>query len=154
MKVNPLTNEFIMVSPHRTKRPWLGQNETPPAANIVQYDPKCYLCPGNERAGGIKNDDYEQIYLFENDYAAVLPPPAPKAPNPPHPLLSAEPVSGGCDVIIFHRRHDLTLAQLSVDDIRRIVDEWIKIYNKRGSQEEVKYVQIFEVGRSMWVSSC
>lgn len=143
-RLNPLTNEYVLVSPHRTKRPWLGQNETPQSVDLPQHDPKCYLCPGNERAGGIKNDNYEQTYVFENDFAAVLPPPAPAAPVPPHPMLTSEPVSGGCDVIIFHRRHDLTLAQLAVPDVEKVVEEWIKIYNKRGSQPEVQYVQIFE----------
>lgn len=82
---------------------------------------------------------------FVNDYAAVLPPPGPLAPVAPHPLLTTEPVNGACDVIIFHPRHDLTLARLAKEDILRIIDEWIAVYKKRGDQEEIKYVQIFEV---------
>lgn len=83
--------------------------------------------------------------VFENDYAAVLPPPGPAAPRAPHPLLTTEPVQGACDVICFHPKHDLTLARLSVPDIERIIEEWCSIYNKRGTQEGIKYVQIFEV---------
>ncbi|KAJ7590786.1 galactose-1-phosphate uridyl transferase [Mycena floridula] len=143
-RYNPLTDEHILVSPHRNKRPWLGQNEVPQTTDLSQYDPSCYLCPGNERAGGLKNEDYQQIYVFANDYAAVLPAPMPSAPTPPHPMLTLEPVSGGCDVMVFHRRHDLTLAQLEQEDIERVIAEWIKIYKRRGSQESVKYVQIFE----------
>lgn len=143
--VNPLTNEHILVSPHRTKRPWLGQTEPPQAVSLPQYDPACYLCPGNERAGGQKNDVYDATMSFVNDYAAVLPPPGPLAPVAPHPLLTTEPVNGACDVIIFHPRHDLTLARLAKEDILRIIDEWIAVYKKRGDQEEIKYVQIFEV---------
>ena len=83
---------------------------------------------------------------FVNDYAAVLPAPGPLAPAAPHPLLTTEPVNGACDVIIFHPRHDLTLARLEKEEIERIIAEWIRVYKKRGSQEEIKYVQIFEVG--------
>ncbi|KAI0736493.1 HIT-like domain-containing protein [Fomitopsis betulina] len=143
-RLNPLTGEHVLVSPHRTKRPWLGQTEPPQPANLPQYDPKCYLCPGNTRAGGGHNEEYKHTMVFENDYAAVLPPPGPAAPRAPHPLLTTEPVQGACDVICFHPKHDLTLARLSVPDIERIIEEWCSIYNKRGTQEGIKYVQIFE----------
>jgi UDPglucose--hexose-1-phosphate uridylyltransferase len=127
------------------KRPWQGQTESPQPVNLPDYDPKCYLCPGNDRADGTKNEDYEQIFVFENDYAAVLPPPGPLAPPAPHPLFKMEPVQGGCDVLIFHRRHDLTLARFSLEDINKVIEEWCKIYLRRGRQEGIKYVQIFEV---------
>lgn len=147
--MNPLTGEHVLVSPHRTKRPWQGQTEPPQPSNLPAYDPKCYLCPGNERAGGSKNEAYDQTYIFENDYAAVLPPPGPAAPPPPHPLLTTEPVQGGCDVIVFHPRHDLTLARVSVKDIERVIGEWCNVYQKRGSQEGIEYVQIFEASASI-----
>lgn len=143
-RYNPLTGEHILVSPHRNKRPWLGQVEPPQPIDLPAYDPKCYLCPGNERAGGKTNPKYEETLIFENDYAAVLPPPGPSAPPAPHPLLKLEPVQGGCDVVIFHPRHDLTLARLSLPDIQKIIEEWCAIYKKRGNQEGIKYVQIFE----------
>ena len=95
--------------------------------------------------GGQKNDQYANTMVFENDFAAVLPPPAPLAPAAPHPLLSTEPVQGGCDVLIFHPRHDLTLARLQRSDVERIVDEWITVYKTRGKQHGIEYVQIFEV---------
>lgn len=112
---------------------------------MPQHDPKCYLCPGNERASGQRNEIYEHTTVFVNDYPAVLPPPCPIAPPAPHPLLTAQPVDGQCDVITFHSRHDLTLARLGIEDIARIVEEWITIYKRRGTQEGIKYVQIFEV---------
>ncbi|EPQ58125.1 galactose-1-phosphate uridylyltransferase [Gloeophyllum trabeum ATCC 11539] len=143
-RYNPLTGEHILVSPHRTKRPWLGQVEPPSSPNLPQYDPQCYLCPGNSRSGGQKNPVYESTYVFENDFAAILPPPAPAAPPAPHPLLTTEPVQGGCDVLIFHPRHDLTLARLQLPEIERVIEEWIRVYRKRGAEEHVKYVQIFE----------
>ncbi|KAF7971637.1 hypothetical protein HWV62_24117 [Athelia sp. TMB] len=143
-RFNPLTNEYILVSPHRTKRPWLGQTEEPQASNLPEYDPKCFLCPGNKRIGGEQNEAYENTMVFENDFAAVLPPPGPIAPPAPHPLLTTQPVEGGCDVLCFHPRHDLTLARLEVPDIERVIDEWQNVYLKRGRQEGIKYVQIFE----------
>jgi len=143
-RVNPLTNEHVLVSPHRTKRPWLCQTEPPQPLNLPQHDPQCYLCPGNTRAGGQQNEAYTDTFLFENDYAAVLPPPGPAAPPVPHPLLTTEPVQGGCDVLIFHPRHDLTLARLSISEIVRVIDEWCVVYKKRGAQDGIEYVQIFE----------
>ena len=82
---------------------------------------------------------------FENDFAAVLPPPGPIAPMISHPLLTTEPVQGGCDVLCFHPRHDLTLARLEVEAIEKIIEEWTRVYLRRGRQEGIKYVQIFEV---------
>lgn len=126
------------------KRPWQGQVEPPQSAELPQYDPKCYLCPGNERAGGQRNDEYEETMTFVNDFAAVLPPPMPLNPKPSHPLLTAQPVQGACDVLIFHPRHDLTLARLPIDAIQSVIRQWCRIYASRGSQEGIEYVQIFE----------
>ncbi|KAF9070332.1 putative GAL7-UDP-glucose--hexose-1-phosphate uridylyltransferase [Rhodocollybia butyracea] len=143
-RYNPLNNEHVIVSPHRNKRPWLGQVEPPQSTELPQYDPACYLCPGNTRAGGRKTEAYKHTLIFENDFAAVLPPPMPEAPVAPHHLLTTDPVGGVCDVLIFHPRHDLTISRLSVQDLQRIIEEWISIYVKRGSQEGIKHVQIFE----------
>ncbi|THV08086.1 galactose-1-phosphate uridyl transferase [Dendrothele bispora CBS 962.96] len=143
-RFNPLTNEYILVSPQRSKRPWLGQVEPSQPTDLLQFDPKCYLCPGNFRAGGEKTEKYEHTYTFENDYAAILPPPVPAPPPVSHPLLTIQPVSGGCDVLIFHPRHDLTIPRLTLEDISRIIEEWIRIYRKRGAEEGIKHVQIFE----------
>ncbi|KAJ8503097.1 hypothetical protein ONZ45_g11165 [Pleurotus djamor] len=140
---NPLLDEYILVSPHRTKRPWLGQVEPPQVTQLPEYDEKCYLCPGNVRSNGERNDNYEDTFVFENDFAALLPD-RPEAPKPLHPLLVTEPVHGGCDVLVFHPRHDLTLARLDVKDIGKIIEVWTSIYRKRGEQEGIKYVQIFE----------
>ena len=150
--VNPLTEEYVLVSPHRAKRPWLGQVEPAQPASLPEYDPSCYLCPGNERAGGKKNSVFTSVFTFENDFAAVLPPPVPQLPAEVHPLLKAEPVHGRCDVLVFHPRHDLTLAKLNTDDILQIIEEWTRIYSARSSEDGVQYVQIFEARflRRMW----
>lgn len=142
---NPLTNGHVLVSPHRTKRPWLGQTEPPAPSNLPKHDQNCYLCPRNTRANGAINDDYKTTMTFENDYAAVLPPPGLVPPPALHPLLTTEPIQGGCDVVCFHPRHDLSLPTLKVDDIVKIVEEWTRIYHRWGSQDGIKYVQIFEV---------
>jgi UDPglucose--hexose-1-phosphate uridylyltransferase len=142
---NPLTNTHILVSPHRTKRPWLGQTEPAEPSNLPQYDPTCFLCPGNTRAGGQVNEMYTSTMVFENDYAAVLPPPGPVTPPAAHPLLTAESIQGGCDVICFHPRHDLSLPTLSLSDVENIVDEWTRVYMRRGTEPGIEYVQIFEV---------
>lgn len=143
-RYNPLTNTHILVSPHRTKRPWLGQTEPAEPSNLPQYDPACYLCPGNTRAGGKVNEMYTSTVVFENDYAAVLPPPGPVTPPAAHPLLTAEPIQGGCDVVCFHPRHDLSLPTLSLSDVENIVDEWTRVYMRRGTEPGIEYVQIFE----------
>ncbi|KAF9532386.1 galactose-1-phosphate uridyl transferase [Crepidotus variabilis] len=142
-RFNPLIKEYVLVSPHRTKRPWLGQLEPPQATTLPKYDPACYLCPGNSRTSGQKQPVYENTHSFENDFAAVLPV-APEAPTPLHPLMTVEPVHGACDVIIFHPRHDLTMSRLQPKEIEQVIEEWIRIYVMRGTQEGIKYVQLFE----------
>lgn len=137
--------EYVLVSPHRTKRPWLGQTEVLQTTIPPDYDPTCYLCPGNVRSGGQKNPLYETTFTFVNDFSAILPGPLPETPIPAHPMLTAQPVHGACDVIIFHPRHNLTLAQLDLPDIEQVINEWIRVYLERGRQDGVKYVQIFEV---------
>ncbi|KAG6891158.1 hypothetical protein C0992_010146 [Termitomyces sp. T32_za158] len=143
-RFNPLTNDFVLVSPHRTKRPWQGQVEAAQSPTLPAHDPACYLCPGNSRALALQNPVYTSTYSFPNDFPALLPPPAPAPPTTPHPLPAAHPVHGASDVIVFHPQHNLTLARLQPPDIQHIIDEWIAIYRLRGTQHAIKYVQIFE----------
>ena len=142
---NPLTGEHILVSPHRARRPWLGQVEPPQPLSLPTYDPACYLCPGNARIGGERNPAYDSVYAFTNDFAALGPPPVPDAPEPVHKLLASESVHGRCDVVVFHPRHDLTLAHLETKDIVVVIEEWKRIYVQRSEEEGIRYVQIFEV---------
>lgn len=121
-------------------------------SSLPTYDPACYLCPNNARANGELNPPFEAPFVFGNDFAAVLPFDEKKGhqvPSSPHPLLAAEPIYGHCDVLIFHPRHDLTLARLDVTEIGRIIEEWISIYLKRSNDPDVRYVQIFEVCQSL-----
>jgi UDPglucose--hexose-1-phosphate uridylyltransferase len=141
-RFNPLTGEWVLVSPHRTRRPWQGKVETLPPDERPRHDPQCYLCPGNERAGGVKNPAYEHTFVFDNDFAALLP--LSGAPGSPGEgaLLKAEPVSGTCRVVCFSPRHDLTLPEMEPSDIRRVVDLWAEQHSELAAT--YRWVQIFE----------
>ncbi len=140
-RYNPLLGQWILVSPHRTKRPWQGQVERVPADNRPSYDAQCYLCPGNKRAGNAVNSKYQHTLVFTNDFSALLPD-TPMHPADPDPLFSVEPVRGECRVICFSPRHDLTLAQMAVPDIRRVVDVWAEQVTELG--RTYRWVQVFE----------
>jgi UDPglucose--hexose-1-phosphate uridylyltransferase len=142
-RYNPLRGQWVLVSPHRTQRPWQGEVGARSGFSDVHYDPECYLCPGNMRAGGHRNPQYDGVYIFDNDFAALLPDsPAPE-PNA-SPLLKAERERGRCRVICFHPDHSLTLARMQVSDIRKVVDAWTAEYEALGREPELRYVQIFE----------
>jgi UDPglucose--hexose-1-phosphate uridylyltransferase len=142
-RFNPLTREWVLVSPHRTQRPWQGQMETGASASRPTYDPKCYLCPGNARAGGVHNPNYASTFVFENDFAAL------KASTPAERfeergLLVAESEPGTCRVVCFSPRHDLTIAGMEVAALRQVVDTWTAQYLELGALPFINYVQIFE----------
>ena len=142
---NALKGEWMLVSPHRTLRPWQGQTEHAAPACLPQYDPTCYLCPGNKRAGGSMTPDYACTYVFTNDYAALLPDsPDAEATLGSSGLLRAESERGICRVLCFDPRHDLTLATMPVDSIERIIEAWSEQLAELGAREEIRYVQIFE----------
>ncbi len=150
-RYNALTGEWLLVSPHRTKRPWQGQRETPPPDERPAYDPKCYLCPGNERAGGEHNPDYTGTFVFTNDFAALLPD-TPEATVASNPLLQAESEQGTSRVIIFSPRHNLTLPEMELQDIRSVVDVWAEQITDLG--QRYRWVQLFEnKGHAMGASN-
>ncbi|MGA8109798.1 MAG: UDP-glucose--hexose-1-phosphate uridylyltransferase [Acidobacteriaceae bacterium] len=147
-RFNPLRREWVLVSPHRTARPWQGEVNKSSGFSDVHYDPACYLCPGNTRAGGHLTPNYTSVYVFDNDYAALL-------PDSPEPgtgsetglaadLLVAERERGRCRVLCFHPDHSLTLARMAVADIRKVVDAWTEEYRTLGATPDFRYVQIFE----------
>src|SRR5438105_3987793 len=120
---NALTGDWVLISPHRTQRPWQGQVEPTAHQTRPPYDQTCYLCPGNKRAGGAQNPAYHGTFVFTNDFAA-LQADTPEAALGPHPLLRAESESGTCRVVCFSPRHDLTLPEVTVEAIRGVVDVW------------------------------
>ncbi len=140
-RYNPLIGEWVLVSPHRTKRPWQGKVEKPAQEERPTFDPNCYLCPGNSRAGGEQNPVYETTYAFTNDFAALLPD-IPEAPVSENPLMRLESVRGTCRVICFSPRHDLTLPEMDVEAIRYVVDLWAAQTSDLAQQW--RWVQIFE----------
>ena len=142
-RFNALTGEWLVVSPHRTKRPWQGQQEEPNKAVPPRYDPKCYLCPTNERAGGNKNPDYKNTFVFDNDFAA-LQPDVPEGEITERELIIAKSERGICRVLCFSPDHSLTLSRMQTIDIKVVVDEWARQYLDLGGKDFVSYVQIFE----------
>lgn len=140
-RFNPLRGEWILVSPHRTKRPWQGQTEKAANDERPAYDPNCYLCPGNKRSGKDVNPNYESTFVFTNDFSALLPD-TPEAGGSEDSLLRVEPVRGECRVICFSPRHDLTVAEMAVPDIRKVVDVWAAQTTELG--ERYRWVQVFE----------
>lgn len=140
-RYNPLTGDWILVSPHRTKRPWKGQVEKLPPDIRPPYDPRCYLCPGNTRASGESNPKYESTYVFVNDFSALLPD-TPTASRSSNHLFRAESQQGACRVICFSPRHDMTLPEMATRDIRRVVDLWAAQAEELG--RDYRWVQVFE----------
>lgn len=138
---NPLTGDWILVSPHRTLRPWQGQTEKTPAEIRPSYDPGCYLCPGNERAGGVRNPNFGSTFVFTNDFSALLPE-TPPADTHDDPLFQSRSVQGTCRVVCFSPRHDLTLAEMQPQEIRQVIDVWAAQTSELG--ENYAWVQVFE----------
>ncbi len=140
-RYDPLSGEWVLVSPHRTQRPWQGQRESASQERRPEYDPQCYLCPGNKRAGDAVNPKYTEPFVFPNDYAALLPN-VPSADGSPNELFHSEPVRGECRVICFSPRHDLTLPEMAVADIQKVVNVWASQVSELG--KKYRWVQVFE----------
>ncbi len=141
-RYNILTGEWILVSPHRTKRPWQGKTEKNTAEKRETYDPDCYLCPGNARMGGATNPEYKGVHSFENDFPALLP--DSEHQDYENGLFKAETETGICKVVCFSPNHSLTLPLMEVEDIQNVVGLWKKEYKSLGEKEGINYVQIFE----------
>ncbi|MGE5353409.1 MAG: UDP-glucose--hexose-1-phosphate uridylyltransferase [Acidobacteriota bacterium] len=142
-RLNILTGEWVLVSPERTKRPWQGQVEKTPPETKPEYDPGCYLCPGNIRANGEYNPQYKSTYVFNNDFSA-LKLATPESSLNDSDLLVAGSEKGICRVVCFSPKHNLTLAEMETSDITEVVRTWKEEYERLGSNPSINYVQIFE----------
>src|SRR5438876_8278779 len=142
-RLNPLTGDWVLVSAHRLERPWQGRVEPAPAQETRRYDPDCYLCPGNARAGGARNPQYGGTFVFDNDYPALLPPAEALEKNE-RDLIVARSEPGVCRVVCFSPRHDLTLARMSPAELLRVVEVWTEQYCSLGAEPWLQHVQIFE----------
>ncbi len=142
-RYNPLTGDWILVSPHRAKRPWQGQQEELVPDDRPTYDEKCYLCPGNSRIGGEVNPQYTDTLVFQNDFGALLQD-TPKSEVSENELFIAKSEMGICRVICFSPRHDLTVPEMDVEAIEKVIELWQKEYKELGSKAFINHVQIFE----------
>jgi len=142
-RFNPLTREWVLVSPHRTQRPWQGQQEKQSESQRPRYDESCYLCPGNARAGGQKNPAFDGTFVFTNDFSALLPATG-KSFHLDDPLFSAQSESGICKVICFSPRHDLSVPYMALEDVSAVVRVWIEEYQAFREMDSIGYAQIFE----------
>lgn len=161
-RFNPLTGEWLLVSPHRARRPWLGQVEKAPSENLPKYDPTCYLCPGNNRVGGHQNPQYTSTYVFDNDFPALLRPDQTsedftgRSDSDPadtnhvsraasqDSLFMAMPEYGICRVVCFSPRHDLSLPEFSQTEVEQVVRTWCEQTQELGQVDFINYVQVFE----------
>ena len=143
-RLNLLTGEYVLVSPQRADRPWQGRVERPAREVRPVYDPECYLCPGNLRASGHQNPGYAGTFVFDNDFAALMPKDASVVLTPPTGLMIAEPESGLCRVLCFSPRHDLSLPEMSVPELVAVLDAWTEETRILGARADIQSVQIFE----------
>ncbi|WP_298479898.1 UDP-glucose--hexose-1-phosphate uridylyltransferase [uncultured Maribacter sp.] len=141
-RYNILTGEWVLVSPHRTKRPWQGKKEETAKAEKISHDPNCYLCATNTRINGEVNPDYKNTFVFTNDFGALLPDSIDFKED--NGLLKAESETGICKVICFSPNHSLTLPDMEVSDIEEVISTWQEEYQELGTKPEINHVQIFE----------
>jgi UDPglucose--hexose-1-phosphate uridylyltransferase len=142
-RYNPLTGEWIQVSPHRSKRPWSGQLEKIQEEKRQSYDPGCYLCPGNKRSSGVLNPPYTSSHSFINDFSAIVDD-TPEGYVNDSDLLIAKSERGICKVICFSPNHQLTIAEMSEENIQHVIQQWIQEYHSLSANSLINYIQIFE----------
>ncbi|MEO5911693.1 MAG: UDP-glucose--hexose-1-phosphate uridylyltransferase [Pelobium sp.] len=142
-RLNILTGEWVLVSPHRTKRPWQGKVEAVENAMRPSYDEKCYLCPTNIRSDGSINPNYSGPYAFTNDFSSLLID-TPDGETNIKGLLQAKSEKGICKVICFSPKHNLTLPQMEIEDILKVIDLWKSEFATLAKNDWIKYIQIFE----------
>ena len=142
-RFNPLTGDWVLVSPQRTKRPWLGYVEKKAEDSLPGYDPTCYLCPGNERAGSVRNPNYSDTFVFDNDFAALTSEGS-ELPSDSQELFQVRLETGVCKVVCFSPRHDLTIPELGLAQVTKVIKTWSEETAKLFKQPGIRHVQVFE----------
>src|SRR5689334_16134657 len=140
---HPLREEWVIIAAHRQDRPWSGKTVAAPSDEIPRFSPGCYLCPGNLRVSGRRNDDYERIFVFDNDHPSVDLS-APENEPPRSPIYRAKPARGIARVVCYSPRHDLTLTELPVSDIANLMHVWQEQFTELAARPEIEHVLIFE----------
>ena len=143
-RFNPLINEWVLVSPHRAKRPWQGQKETLANDKRPEYDSTCYLCPGNVRANGEENAKYISSFVFENDFAALKKEEIEFEETTDATFFKVKPERGISRVVCFSPKHNITLPEMDLSTIEEIIRTWQREYTDLGDVDYINYVQIFE----------
>lgn len=141
---NPLLESWVLVSPHRADRPWHGAVEKPSESAPLQHDPNCYLCPGSKRSRGEQNPEYKDVFVFDNDFSAVLPATEGEGVEECNGLVRGISESGKCRVVCFSPRHDFTIPQMEGSAIRKIIDAWEQEFRSLSEDPEIGHVMIFE----------
>ena len=141
-RLNLLTREWVLVSPHRTSRPWQGRLEGADEVSGAEYDPSCYLCPGNDRANDNRNPQYVGTYSFDNDFPALSPESRIDASG--SELFIARPESGYCRVICYTEKHNLRLATMQFGEIVAAIGAMNDAFIALDGEDGIQYVQIFE----------
>ena len=142
-RYNPLTGEWVLVSPHRAKRPWQGQQEKPVVDEKPEYDPECYLCPGNKRSNGSINPDYSDSFAFTNDFSSLLEQ-IPDGSYSEGDFFKAESEKGISRVICFSPKHNVTIPEMQIEEVQKVVDVWCREYESLGNHDFINHIQIFE----------
>jgi UDPglucose--hexose-1-phosphate uridylyltransferase len=143
-RYNPLSGEWVLVSPQRTERPWRSEVEEQVPRERPEYDPACYLCPRNKRAGGARNPVYRQTFVFTDDFPVLLPDTPDGVEQDPQSLLRVQSERGSCRVVCFSPRHDQSLGELDAAALAQVIDVWAEQYAELGGDPLVNHVQVFE----------
>lgn len=144
---HPLRREWVIISSHRNERPWQGERvDEAERPRLPAYVPDCYLCPGNVRSSGQRNERYSGVFVFDNDHPCV----GPEAPASPAPPIGSEriywnsPATGCARVVCYTPRHDLTLAQLPEPLVLGLLQALQAQYRELGARDGVRHVLVFE----------
>ncbi|MFC1494285.1 galactose-1-phosphate uridylyltransferase [Thermodesulfobacteriota bacterium] len=150
---HPLREEWIIVAAHRQNRPWIGETIGKNSKQVPEYDPGCFLCPGNKRVSGLQNPEYKQTFVFDNDHACVSWD-APEVEEAGEGIYKRKPARGVARVICYSPRHDLTLTELEPDEIVVLLKEWQRQYIELGKHPEINHILLFEnKGEAVGVSN-